>query len=544
MKQLKFMIIGVLAVIVLVTGCKKEDNFTNIQHENVTNSQQGEGAIKLGKKLENPYSLKNMQKAYSNLKSDSRLKSAMTESDSITASHLYVRFLPKDSLENSILIKDTTLELFTYPLDYEITETGTYYHDPTIPVDQPTWLYTAVPHGYVFPSIRYEILDECYIPEENNTLKSSTEFLAFLEIEAYKISGNEKQIDANTLKSTKWGLPSLERPTGRVQVINNARTPNVLQGIRGVKVRTHNFVKIGTGWTDNNGNYSVNERYRTNVNYNIVFENADGFKIWGNWAFFSPAIYDFGWHSKTGRSIDIYTNSVAWLWSTINNAAYDYNRKCDALNIPRPPSDLRIWNMRIKGNWAGSAPMARHIALDINSLMDFLTIGYAAVKSQGWTIAISLCMPDIFILHNDSETNSRSVYETVYHELAHASHYQQVGKAYWLKYIAHIVANGGYGKGTEWLAGYAGVGEIWGNFFGADCGRHEYGFLSGFNWREDWYNPGFFMDLHDLNGFTERELFNCLQSEINTLNKLRDELNRRYSARSAAINTQFGVYFP
>jgi len=544
MKKFNLLLIPILAIIFSTTSCSKDE--TNIAQSDITtNVQQGEGFIKLGKKLENPYSLKNMRKAYDNLKDDTRLKSVMIDEDSVIATHLYVRFLPKDSLDNSILLKDTLLELFIYPLDYEITETGTYYHDPAIPDDQPTWLYTAVPYGYVFTNVQYEILDECYIPKENSTLKSSNEFLGALEVEAFRITGNDNQIEKSKLKSTNAWLPSLERPTGQIRVINNARIPEILQGIQHVKVRTHNFVKIGSGWTDNNGNYSVNERFRTNVNYNIVFENEDGFKIWGNWAFFSPAIYDFGWHSKTGRSIDIFTNSHAWLWATINNSAYDYNRKSDALNIPRPPSNLRIWNMRVNGEWAGSAPMARQITLDINSLMDFLVIGYAAVKSKGWTIAISLCMPDIFILHNDDQTDTRTVYETVYHELGHASHYQQVGKAYWLKYISHIVLNLGYGDGDEWLAGYAGVGEIWGNYYGAKCGFLEFGNrFWGFDPMEDWYHPGFFWDLDDINGFTERELFNCLQSDINTINKLRDELIRRYPAREAEINAQFNVYFP
>jgi len=196
------------------------------------------------------------------------------------------------------------------------------------------------------------------------------------------------------------------------------------------------------------------------------------------------------------------------------------------------------------GNWAGSAPMARHIGLSINSLMDYLAISCTSAYTSCISIALSLCMPDVFILLNDNTTDSRDVYETVYHELSYASHYQQAGKAFWLLYISHIVTNGGYGDGDEWCAGYAGVGEIWGNFFGSDCGRHEFGTLNRFSYFEDWYHPGFFMDLHDLDGFTERELFDCLKPEVNSIKKLRDELNRRYPADTAAINTQYRTYFP
>jgi len=463
--------------------------------------------------------------------------------------------LPKDSLESNLLLKDTTLELFTYPLDYEIEESGCFYHDPSIPADQPTWLYTAVPSGYVFPNVQYEILDECYIPDANistgsniqgakNVLNGADEFLGALETEAFRITDNEADIEysneGNNQVATRSIFPSYKRPVGQIQVMNNALPTSAFQGVRHVKVRTHNFVKIGYGWTDDNGNYSVNERYLTNVYYSVIFENEDGFKIWGNYAFFSPAAYGMDWHSSSGYSRNIDTNSTAWLWATINNAAYDYNRKCETLNIPRPPSDLRIWNLRMDGNWAGSTPMARHIGLSVNSLMDYLAISCTSAYTSCISLALSLCMPDVFILLNDNTTSSRNVYETVYHELSHASHYQQAGKAYWLLYISHIVTNGGYGDGDEWLAGYAGVGEIWGNFFGSDCGRHEFGAISiWYDDFEDWYHPGFFMRLHNRNGFTERELYNCLKPGVNSINKLRDELIKCYPADTAAINQRY-----
>ena len=54
----------------------------------------------------------------------------------IKVTDLYVRFLPKDSLELNIIEKDTVLILYDHPLDYEIVEQGEYYHDPELPDDQ------------------------------------------------------------------------------------------------------------------------------------------------------------------------------------------------------------------------------------------------------------------------------------------------------------------------------------------------------------------------------------------------------------------------
>jgi hypothetical protein len=75
--------------------------------------------IKLGKKLENPYSVTNMKKALNNLKSTSK-KTAATTSGSVKATmsndieiaiiptHLYVKFIPKNDKELSILESDST----------------------------------------------------------------------------------------------------------------------------------------------------------------------------------------------------------------------------------------------------------------------------------------------------------------------------------------------------------------------------------------------------------------------------------------------------
>ncbi len=66
---------------------------------------------------------------------------------------------------------------FDYPLDYEITEYGDYYHDPSISLDKPTWLYRSTnklhkTYSYckdTIPSLgRY--LDPTTIEEEDTNL--------------------------------------------------------------------------------------------------------------------------------------------------------------------------------------------------------------------------------------------------------------------------------------------------------------------------------------------------------------------------------------
>ena len=84
----------------------------------------------LGGKLENPYSVDNMRKAYAN----KRASVINFPKMDIRANHLYVRFLPKneEELEKLYAHESEDFILFDHPLDYEIAEQGNFYHDPTI----------------------------------------------------------------------------------------------------------------------------------------------------------------------------------------------------------------------------------------------------------------------------------------------------------------------------------------------------------------------------------------------------------------------------
>jgi hypothetical protein len=116
-----------LVGVTLITSCKKEDvNTINPKINSVEN--QKDGMIVLGDKLDDPYSLDNMKKAYENLR-----KRGDAPEVEITPTHTYIRFLPKDETEWGILKSDTTIEVFDYPLNFEIQNIGTYYHDPSLP---------------------------------------------------------------------------------------------------------------------------------------------------------------------------------------------------------------------------------------------------------------------------------------------------------------------------------------------------------------------------------------------------------------------------
>ena len=76
--------------------------------------------------------------------------------------------------------------------------------------------------------------------------------------------------------------------------------------------------------TDENGNYTIDKKFLIGPHYAIVFENNKDFDIWGQYGPLAKANHNMGWHRKTGHSEDIYTNSDAWKWAAVNNAAYEY----------------------------------------------------------------------------------------------------------------------------------------------------------------------------------------------------------------------------
>jgi len=159
-----------------------------------------------------------------NLKTENKLKS----STEIDTTHYYIRYLPKTEEDIQQLKKDTTLELFDYPLDYEIGEGGTYYHDPSLPDTAITWQYCVVPKDYHFKPIQHEILSDLFIPEllEESHTKSTVgslneDFINQLVDEALRITGNlenENNGNKSVNRRRKW------TPSGYIKVYDDIKT--------------------------------------------------------------------------------------------------------------------------------------------------------------------------------------------------------------------------------------------------------------------------------------------------------------------------------
>jgi hypothetical protein len=292
-----------LIAFVLFSSCKKELD-KNVMPENIlpekltpatnfTDNTYREGEIVLGKKLENPYTIENMQKAYDNLLAKSNKAGKLNLGTlEIKTTHLYIRWLPKTWVEYDELKNDKKLLLYDIPLDYEVKVNGNKYHDKSIPENLPTWQYTVIEKDYKFnKKLKYEILADAYIPEKDTELQKKGGRMAAgfssdeLINEALTITHNSEYLIP---LNSKKGRVSDWRPAGRVtakdtrleahNISSNLPIPSQLVpiiGIQGVYVRARRFLSIESGVTNAEGYYTAGGTFGGSANYALYWEAPD-----------------------------------------------------------------------------------------------------------------------------------------------------------------------------------------------------------------------------------------------------------------------------
>lgn len=495
----------------------------------------------LGEKLNNPYSLSNMQVAYESLV---RTKYGEDEEvEQLKANHLYVRFLPKDSTDVRLL-QNLNLDLFDFPLDYDVLVYGDHYHDPSIPLSDFTWQYTVVKPDFSFPKIQYEVLDECFIPDDDECTKAFySGFASELEMAAF--TNSELPEKYNPTADTKaFGLGV--KPSGYISLSKGSYSETV----RGVKVRCWCFVNISSGFTDNKGKYEIKNRYICNPNYAIVYENENDFAIWGNLAFLSPALHSIGNHSNRGYNykLEIRYDKNAWHWGVVNNAAYDFYEMCKTEGINTPPEDLRIWCWGAAEN--SSASMGRHLTLSRSGcdLVAFAeaTIGNALFGAAAiLTEAIKIALPDITVGLKDMDDCSHyaDIYATTWHELTHSIHFRHVGEFVWGKYIGFIVSSklkgkDVYGDGTENSTGMriCELGESWA--YANERLLYDRKFTYKSVGRSNWFGPSItsLFSLMDDETLSMADIYCCLSKDVLSIDELKQKLLMTYPDKYEQIN--------
>jgi hypothetical protein len=274
---LRALLIGGVFITVFYACGKEKDNpvpDSSSNHE-AGYEMSKDGFIVLGKKLENPYSLENMEKAFAMLKEKGMI--TFHGQSPVRHTHSYVRFFPKDSLELEKLYADTLLDLSDIPLDVEILKSGWKYHDPSIPENQPNCQYTVVGKDYPFSNgIKHEILSELYLPElddsanlgdmDNDHRGRFVDMLVDQSLILTKNFSDTVKVATGSQQRQAWG------PRGMVRVYDTRLGKYV--PLEGVRMRARRWFIFRHAYTDKNGYYEMRP-FRRRANYALFFDTPD-----------------------------------------------------------------------------------------------------------------------------------------------------------------------------------------------------------------------------------------------------------------------------
>jgi hypothetical protein len=288
------------------------------------------------------------------------------------------------------------MAVYQYPLDYEVIDGSTTYHDPQVPPGQPTYQYAAVPLDFLFPEVGYEILEELFIPEEASGLKAGLPVaVEDLVTEALRITNNLG--DENITKSGSW------RPAGTMRVWDD--TLKIYVPIVGLEVRARRWFTTHKGITNKNGYYSCNGTFKREANYSLQFERYH-FEIRDGWL--STANIN-GPKKKGNLNLDM-KNGKREFWATIFRAAYHYYHQ-DIKSLRRPPLNS-FWNtqLKLRAVYEANSSNGTHCA---------------SCRFLGLGSAIKIYNP---------QNSSMQIYGTTIHEIAHASHWKMDPDTYNCQY--------------------------------------------------------------------------------------------------------------
>lgn len=274
--------IFILLFLFLSLSCQKIDFISDSSQEEDFNSKSTtmqynnpDSPMLLGRRLENPYTVANMQLAYEELKNEGNVSLPLL---SIATTHYYLCYKPSSIEDLNNLEEIRSLELFDFPLDYEIIRNGNYYRKPGLADSIPTWHYSTVSLGEwegVLDSLRmysipYEVLDSLYLTISDISLRGinieADDIYFLLEDKSLELTGNQElSSHSSQSRSQRWV------PSGRIMAYDN-----ILQDyipLENVKVIAHNWFWSSVAYTDSLGYFQCPNSTRNRVKYRIKWES-------------------------------------------------------------------------------------------------------------------------------------------------------------------------------------------------------------------------------------------------------------------------------
>lgn len=477
----------------------------------------------------------------------------------VQANFKYVRFLPQDE-DELIQLDEMGLDLTDEPMHFEIELPGDYYQDPSIPDSTITWMYSVVPIDYRLPAnIQTEVISNVFLfntepeqlePDENEDgypddydstdcfpgnpfgegkisicnyskrsrlMQEAYDWLTQQGVDADEFElylmhqagyhGDDYDTDAPVNGDP---IPDRHRrrkyyPEGNIRVEDN--DVQALFPVKGVMVKSRNFLKIKRGYSDVNGHFRLDRGYRKKAQVIIKWKNrfavTRGVDNWLKvWDLIFPIKHKLGWFYKDDlenvQQNYMYdaseTSQAAERWTACHymNSLWEVNEQSLAANIPRPPDKMRVYLVARWWNGSAFTPMfsrvyGRGFPIDEQVITNILNGKFGRAIARTLKRLFLKNAPDIFIPTFQTINGIRStvraseLINTSYHETGHAIHFAAVGSEYWKRntYPAYgynlVIYHGDYGPKSGAFAPFVAVTEMWGYYFGNIMTVRKYG---------------------------------------------------------------------
>lgn len=384
--------------------------------------------------LENPYSLRNMKVALTNIKKRNEESIYLNhENFEITTSHLYIKFKPRNEEEEGLLKLDSTMHLFDYRLDVEYKDD--YLNNRKSENDSVPDYYTAISVDKEIPDVPYEIIDELYIPEQDSYFKDTKEnekYLITYEInnktdlfnhliyDAFVITNNEEEvIEPGSTETQRWFFGKRWRPKGVIKIWDDLYKNIPLEG---AKILMRQWFTIDSGITGANG-YFQTGNVRGHATYILQWERHQ-YSIrsgsGGQAELKGPKLKNQDWyHTISDGTHDEF-------YGHIHRGAHHYYYK-DIMGLNRPHQNGNLKpQMKIAAKYeSGDGVNGQHTPNYFNPFGLFNKIR----------------------IYNP-QNKSYDVYGTIVHELAHSAHFS-ANKPKFRDTDKKVVES--WARGVEWV---------------------------------------------------------------------------------------------
>jgi hypothetical protein len=431
-KNTHFSLSILLMLSLVVLSCKQDvlDSLTDNQGGNTIPSQSTtqnhtDGAFELGEKLNNPYSIKNMEVALKELQN----QNPDYANHSIEANYNYVRIEAQTEEALIILGAKEDIDLYNYPLDYEVLKSGTFYKEKDKNSKFQVY-WAAVPIDYTFDKgLNVTVLEKLFLPAGNGKtnaknsaarISGDTKFLEALEEKTLSL------FDKNYKKSANAKVAAEVRPYGNITVWDDYLSAFV--PVEGVTIKGKRWFTVREVVTNVNGYYDLGYTYNGPVDMTIHWETSNfvlGLSVLdGVYSTTFNNISSLPWSPKiVGSTSQIYTAGAFYSPSSFKLAhifrgAYTYYFKNYNWAIAPPPlrGDRKISSLNPLAN------IKLYIAL-ADTDGDIIAGGSHTWMTDNLYLAgiVMECKSrDTYV----GEYRAINLFSTTVHELAHASHWK------------------------------------------------------------------------------------------------------------------------